>query len=46
MLYILGVLSSVLTTIFGYYFGSSKGSAAKDERMNEMVQREKERLNG
>jgi hypothetical protein len=30
VLYILGVLSSALTTIFGYYFGSSKGSSDKN----------------
>lgn len=31
ILYILGVLSSIVTTIFGYYFGSSSSSARKDE---------------
>ena len=34
ILYILGVLSSVVTTIFGYYFGSSKGSAVKSETLH------------
>ena len=29
ILYILGVLSAVLTQIYSYYFGSSAGSAAK-----------------
>lgn len=37
VLYILGVLSSALTTIFGYYFGSSKGSAVKTEALNAMA---------
>lgn len=31
MLYILGVLSAIATQIYAYYFGSSKGSARKDE---------------
>lgn len=34
VLYILGVLSSALTTIFGYYFGSSKGSSDKTTALN------------
>ncbi len=36
ILYILGVLSSTITTIFSYYFGSSKSSAQKDDTLNEM----------
>lgn len=31
MLYILGVLSAIATQIYAYYFGSSRGSAKKDE---------------
>lgn len=31
MLYILGVLSAIATQIYAYYFGSSRGSARKDE---------------
>ena len=31
ILYILGVLSTVLVQIYSYYFGSSSGSAAKSE---------------
>ena len=31
ILYILGVLSAIASQIFSYYFGSSKGSARKDE---------------
>jgi hypothetical protein len=34
IMYILGVLSSALTTILAYYFGSSKGSADKYSAMN------------
>jgi len=34
VLYILGVLSSALTTIFGYYFGSSKGSSDKTSALS------------
>jgi len=31
ILYILGVLSAILTQIYSYYFGSSAGSAAKSQ---------------
>jgi hypothetical protein len=34
ILYVLGVLSSALTTILGYYFGSSKGSSEKNHAIN------------
>jgi uncharacterized protein YycO len=37
ILYILGVLSSLITTIYGYYFGSSRGSASKDDTMKQMA---------
>ena len=37
MLYILGVLSSILTSIFSYYFGSSKSSSQKNDTLNMMV---------
>ena len=37
ILYILGVLSSALTTILGYYFGSSKSSTDKSNTLNEIV---------
>lgn len=33
ILYILGVLSAVLTQIYSYYFGSSAGSAAKSQTL-------------
>lgn len=39
ILYILGVLSSALTTIFGYYFGSSKGSSEKTTALNTIASR-------
>ena len=34
IMYILGVLSSALTTILGFYFGSSKSSADKNNALN------------
>lgn len=34
ILYILGVLSAVLTQIYSYYFGSSASSAAKDRTIS------------
>lgn len=37
VLYILGVLSSTITTVFSYYFGSSRSSSKKDEMINEMA---------
>lgn len=36
VLYILGVLSAVLTQIYSYYFGSSAGSAAKQKTIEGM----------
>ena len=39
ILYILGVLSSILTSVFNYYFGSSKSSANKDDTLHEIAKR-------
>ena len=39
MLYILGVLSSILTSIFSYYFGSSKSSSQKNDTLNMMAKK-------
>jgi predicted NBD/HSP70 family sugar kinase len=39
VIFILGVLSSTLTTIFGYYFGSSKSGLKKDEAMQGIAER-------
>ncbi|MDP4269177.1 MAG: hypothetical protein Q8909_03505 [Bacteroidota bacterium] len=39
VLYILGVLSAILTQIFSFYFGSSQGSVVKDEIIHGMSQR-------
>jgi len=36
ILYVLGVLSAVLTQIYSYYFGSSAGSAAKQKTIEGM----------
>jgi len=36
ILYILGVLSAILTQIYSYYFGSSAGSAAKSHTLANM----------
>lgn len=38
LLYILGVLSAVLTQIYSYYFGSSAGSAEKSKTLAGMQQ--------
>ncbi len=34
VMYILGVLSALLTQVYGYYFGSSAGSAAKSQTID------------
>ena len=36
VMYILGVLSAILTQIYSYYFGSSAGSAAKSQTLANM----------
>jgi len=36
IMYILGVLSAVLTQIYSYYFGSSAGSQAKDRTISSL----------
>ena len=36
ILYVLGVLSGILTQVFSYYFGSSQGSAAKSDSIQNM----------
>jgi len=36
IIYILGVLSAVLTQIYSYYFGSSAGSAEKSKTLNQI----------
>ena len=37
VVYILGVLSAVVTQIFSYYFGSSAGSARKSEQLQQAL---------
>jgi hypothetical protein len=39
IMYILGVLSAILTQIYSYYFGSSAGSAAKSHTIAAMKER-------
>jgi len=38
LLYILGVLSAVVTQIFSYYFGSSSGSKSKSEDLSRVME--------
>ena len=40
VVYILGVLSAVVTQIFSYYFGSSQGSARKTEQIQQALDRQ------
>lgn len=40
IVYILGVLSAVVTQIFSYYFGSSQGSARKTDQIHEALQKQ------
>ena len=37
VIYILGVLSALLTQVYGYYFGSSAGSAAKTQILDQQL---------
>lgn len=37
ILYILGILSTILVQIYSYYFGSSSGSAAKDKTISSLT---------
>ena len=37
VVYILGVLSALLTQVYGYYFGSSAGSAAKSQTIDQQL---------
>jgi len=39
ILYILGVLSAILTQIYSYYFGSSAGSAAKSKTLANITEK-------
>lgn len=41
LLYILGVLSAVVTQIFSYYFGSSSGSKSKSEDLARVLEKMK-----
>jgi hypothetical protein len=40
MLYVLGVLSAILTQIFSYYFGSSQDSTEKARAINEILDKQ------
>lgn len=39
IVYILGVLSAIVTQIFSYYFGSSRGSDSKTDTINQVLNR-------
>lgn len=39
VIYILGVLSAILTQIYSYYFGSSHGSSEKNQHIKELTNR-------
>jgi hypothetical protein len=39
ILYVLGVLSAILTQIYSYYFGSSAGSAAKSKTLANITEK-------
>lgn len=41
MLILIGSLAGALSTVIGYYFGSSKSSSEKTEAMNRMLKTEK-----
>lgn len=37
LIYVLGALTSAVTMVLGYYFGSSMGSKEKDEKLKDLV---------
>jgi uncharacterized membrane protein len=37
LIYVLGALTSAVTMVLGYYFGSSAGSKEKDNKLKELV---------
>lgn len=39
LIYVLGVLSAIATQIVSYYFGSSQGSAAKNNAIDKMLEK-------
>jgi hypothetical protein len=39
LIYVLGVLSAIATQIISYYFGSSQGSAAKNNAIDKMLEK-------
>lgn len=41
IIYVLGVLSALLTQIYSYYFGSSSGSADKGRMISDVLKKEK-----
>lgn len=40
IVYILGVLSTITTQIFSYYFGSSQGSSAKNDTVERLIRQQ------
>lgn len=46
IIYILGALSAITTQIFSYYFGSSQGSAKKNQMLEDISRRDNQMLEG
>jgi heme/copper-type cytochrome/quinol oxidase subunit 4 len=46
VIYILGALSAITTQIFSYYFGSSQGSAKKNQMLEDISKRDNQLVEG
>ena len=41
LIYVLGALTSAMTMVLGYYFGSSQGSKEKSQQLDEILDKKK-----
>ncbi|WJZ48120.1 holin [Phage DSL-LC04] len=41
LIYVLGALTSAMTMVLGYYFGSSQGSKEKSQQLDEILEKKK-----
>jgi len=41
LIYVLGALTSAMTMVLGYYFGSSAGSKEKSQQLDEIMDKKK-----
>jgi hypothetical protein len=41
LIYVLGALTSAVTMVLGYYFGSSAGSKEKSQQLDDILEKKK-----